>query len=77
MFFQFNFSIKIYFYYFLVPDLRDEKERLSDSNSREKNIVDNNFSHQNDRFLCQMILFYEKGLTYIFFYSLEMSKKQI
>jgi hypothetical protein len=49
MFFQFNFSKKIYFYYFLVPDLRDEKERLSDSSSREKkNIVDNNFSHQND-----------------------------
>jgi len=38
MFFQFNFSIKIYFYYFLVPDLRDEKERLSDSSSKEKKI---------------------------------------
>jgi hypothetical protein len=39
IFFQINFDIKVHFYYFLVHNLKDEKERLPDSNVRERKIL--------------------------------------
>jgi hypothetical protein len=39
IFFQINFDIKVHFYYFLVHNLKDEKERLPDSNVREREIL--------------------------------------
>jgi hypothetical protein len=54
MFFQFNFGIKIYFCYFLVPDLREEREKevVIFLRQREKIGVDINFDHQNSRSWC-------------------------
>jgi hypothetical protein len=47
MFFQFDFGIKIYFCYFLVPDLREEREKevVIFLRQREKIGVDINFDH--------------------------------
>ena len=39
IFFQINLCIKIHFCYFLVHDFRDERERLPDSNVRERKIL--------------------------------------
>ena len=39
IFFQINFDIKVHFYYFLVHNLKDKKERLPDSNVREREIL--------------------------------------
>ena len=64
-FFQFNFSIKIYFCYFLVPDLREERERevVIFLRLREKNGVGINFDHQNSRSWCQSFSFGERSFT--------------
>ena len=54
MFFQFDFGIKIYFCYFLVPNLREEQEKevVIFLRQREKIGVDINFDHQNSRSWC-------------------------
>jgi len=56
---QFNFDTKFYFGYFLVPVLRDEIKRLSDSNVR----VNTNFIDQNGRSWCQRIPFSERSFA--------------
>jgi hypothetical protein len=45
MFFQFNLGTKVYFCYFLVPDLREKREiKVFNSYSREKNQCWHEFS---------------------------------
>jgi hypothetical protein len=46
------FGLKVYFFIFWFSELLN-------SSDREKNIIDIDFDHQNDRFLFQIILFDE------------------
>jgi hypothetical protein len=54
--FKFNFDTKSLFLLFLVHSW-EMKERSSDSSNKEKNIIDINLDHQNNRYLCQIVLF--------------------
>lgn len=55
--------------------MRVEKKRLTDFDDKEKNIVDIDSGHQNSWYLCQMISFDERSSTYVFGFTLRVTKK--
>ena len=54
---KFNFYHKLYFIYFFILDLRDERER-----GRHPMI-----DHENRWFLCKLVVFDEESLYKVFF----------
>jgi hypothetical protein len=52
------------FFQFLV---RERRERLLDSNNKERNIINTNLGHQNYWYLCHMDLFNEEFILGFFF----------
>jgi hypothetical protein len=66
----------IFFIFQLFFGGRRERESLNSDVEREKIIVDEDSSHQNSQFLCQMVSCDEESSNWFFVFTLKVSRKK-